>query len=372
MSPSLRARDIPALPFLTLLHVFFTLSSLFLRTYELLTNPETDLDHDELSSSSSTRSPARRELSSPPKHIGMVILAPSRPRHTSRGRTSATTWNAKEKSRVVECVLNLVELAAEEGVVELSVYERSGLLASAKDEIMAELLYLPLSPPASEPRTSSGFGTPGEELHEVDDRVGKAMGSSGGTDQVTTLTVFPSSNYHAGATDSASKTRRLTIHLIPPSASEVVATVTNNLVKTSVRAEDITPSMLDEGVRAALHFSRDPDLLIVHTLVEPVGWKSWLPRPAPELGGYPFWTLRISEIYHHPPPLPLLSLFKPLLHLARTSTLPFLRKLGKLVPSPPHIRNEMLDLYEGDGRIGREEWEGAMRAWRAVEQRLGR
>ena len=50
-----------------------------------------------------------------------------------------------------------------------------GLLASAKDEIMADLLYLPLSPPASEPRTSSGFGTPGEELHEVDDRVGKAM-----------------------------------------------------------------------------------------------------------------------------------------------------------------------------------------------------
>jgi hypothetical protein len=56
----------------------------------------------------------------------MVILAPRRSRHTSRGSNTTTTWNAKEKSRVVECVLNLVELAAEEGVVELSVYERSG------------------------------------------------------------------------------------------------------------------------------------------------------------------------------------------------------------------------------------------------------
>jgi hypothetical protein len=50
-----------------------------------------------------------------------------------------------------------------------------GLLASTKDEIMAELLYLPLSPPASEPRASSGVDTPGEELHEVDDSMGKVM-----------------------------------------------------------------------------------------------------------------------------------------------------------------------------------------------------
>jgi hypothetical protein len=75
---------------------------------------------------------------------------------------------------------------------------------------------------------------------------------------------------------------------------------------------------------------------------------------------------------HHPPPLPLIPTLAPLLHLARTSHLPFIRKLGRLGPPPASPRSELVDLYRGPGRVGLDEWEGAMRAWGAVEQRLGK
>lgn len=118
-----RIRDIPALPLFFLLHLIFTLSSLFLRVYELLTASDGDATADDLSATPSSL--ARRETS-PPKHVGMVILSPNTPSR-NRGRVEATRRPiAGERSRMVECVLNLVELAAEEGVKELSVYERTG------------------------------------------------------------------------------------------------------------------------------------------------------------------------------------------------------------------------------------------------------
>jgi hypothetical protein len=112
----LRLRDIPALPLLFLLHLIFTISSLFLRIYEVLTNAETDLDYDALSSSNT--SPTRRKESQPPKHVGMVLLTPT--------NLARRDWKAKDRARTVECVLNLVGLAAEQGVAELSLYEASG------------------------------------------------------------------------------------------------------------------------------------------------------------------------------------------------------------------------------------------------------
>ena len=46
----------------------------------------------------------------------------------------------------------------------------------------------------------------------------------------------------------------------------------------------------------SLGFTRDPDLLIVHPITPPSFFRAMLPRPPPELQGYPFWTLRITEI----------------------------------------------------------------------------
>lgn len=122
MSGRLRFRDIPALPFLFLLHLGFTLSSLFVRTYELLTNPETDLDHDELSTSGTGSPPRQAANSKPPKHVGLVIPTPK-----ARGQDGHSfKWSAETRARMVECVLNFVELASEEEVREVSVYEASG------------------------------------------------------------------------------------------------------------------------------------------------------------------------------------------------------------------------------------------------------
>lgn len=126
MAGRLRIRDLPALPFLLLLHLCFTLSSLFLRTYELLTNPETDLDYEDVSNGTPVdRRPASGNA---PKHVAMVILPPVA--HRRNGEASTTKWSRDERARVVECVLNLAELASEEEVPEVSIYEASGMFLS--------------------------------------------------------------------------------------------------------------------------------------------------------------------------------------------------------------------------------------------------
>jgi hypothetical protein len=68
IQPQMRVRDMPALLLLVLLHLAFTLSSLFLRVYEVLTNAETDLDLDDLSAAAA-RSPIRTPSRDPPKHV---------------------------------------------------------------------------------------------------------------------------------------------------------------------------------------------------------------------------------------------------------------------------------------------------------------
>ena len=45
-----------------------------------------------------------------------------------------------------------------------------------------------------------------------------------------------------------------------------------------------------------MHFAANPDLLLIHPLTPPPLYRALLPRPAPELGGYPFWALSITEI----------------------------------------------------------------------------
>jgi hypothetical protein len=46
----------------------------------------------------------------------------------------------------------------------------------------------------------------------------------------------------------------------------------------------------------AIGISMDPSILIIHHLIPPPFYRAILPRPAPELGGYPFWSLRLTEI----------------------------------------------------------------------------
>lgn len=128
----------------------------------------------------------------------------------------------------------------------------TGLLEAVKSDIMAELLYLPLSPPTSETRTSSGAHTPTERLNEVDHSTKRREDET--KQATTTLTVFSSTE-----TTSSSSPHRLTVHLLPPSSADVVATVTNGFLKASVKPDDISSSMLKDGIRgmpeSQLHLS---------------------------------------------------------------------------------------------------------------------
>ena len=111
----------------------------------------------------------------------------------------------------------------------------------------------------------------------------------------------------------------------------------------------------------------DPDLLILHPLAPLPTWRAFLPRPAPEIGGYPWWLLRVTEIYQlHPPNLPLgvPRFLAPVLLQARASRLPAVRKAARAVPLPLPQSEE--------GLLSRAVWEEALRAHAGVEQRLGR
>lgn len=116
---------------------------------------------------------------------------------------------------------------------------------------------------------------------------------------------------------------------------------------------------LDRAIKADLHLPSDPDLVIIHHLSVPGFFRGLLPRPAPELHGFPAWLLRITEIYAHPPRLPLQVPFVG--RLLHNSHLPILRKFGASFPSS-------LDV----GVLDPDEWEGAQMAWEAVDQRRGK
>ena len=88
----------------------------------------------------------------------------------------------------------------------------------------------------------------------------------------------------------------ITLHLLESSATDLVAEITRRYNDQDRPPENITQKSLDTDVRNALEFKDDPDLLIVHPIESPSFLRALLPRPPPELHGYPFWPLRITEI----------------------------------------------------------------------------
>ena len=211
------------------------------------------------------------------------------------------------------------------------------------------------------------------------------------------------------ASPDRAKTRQLGVHLLQPSVGEVYGRIASEYAARALRPGEITVDRIDHEIRCesppsstyllfvpissslpcpsshlpgfpfkaltteeaqlrTAHFPfPDPDLLILHPLAPLPTWRAFLPRPAPEIGGYPWWLLRVTEIYqHHPPDLPLgvPRFLAPVLLQARASRLPAVRKAARAVPLPLPQSEE--------GLFSRAEWEGALRAHAGVEQRLGR
>jgi hypothetical protein len=288
-------------PLLILLHVVFTLSSITLRVFQ-------------------TRSDSPRELTKPPpKHVAIILVDGGDPQLMA--------------ARFVESVRRAILWAAEWGVQDLSVWDTAGLGVRFHSAVTHSLLNLPPSPPSSSasPRASSDSGAPGH------------MG-----DETVASSVY---------VNSPTGPRRVEVHFLAPSATDTIARVTQRLAADGVR--NVDQAHLDAAIKADLHLPSDPDLLIIHDLSPPGFLRGLLPRPAPELHGFPAWLLRVTEIYAHPPRLPLQVPFVgKLLH---NSPLPILRKFGASFPSS-------LD----EGVLDSDAWEGAQAAWEAVDQRRGK
>ncbi|TXT05855.1 uncharacterized protein COLE_07175 [Cutaneotrichosporon oleaginosum] len=288
-------------PLLILLHVFFTLSSITLRVFQM-------------------RSDSPRELSKPPpNHVALILV--------DGGDTQLMA------ARYVESVRRAILWAAEWGVNHLSVWDTAGLGVRLHSAVTHSLLDLPPSPPSSSasPRTSSDSGALG---HLIDDTHASSV--------YVNLPTGP---------------HRVEVHFLAPSATDIITRVTRRLAADGVR--DIDQAQLDAAIKADLRLPSDPDLAIIHDLSPPGFLRGLLPRPAPEIHGFPPWLLRITEIYAHPPHLPLqLPFVGKLLH---NSPLPILRKFGASFPSS-------LD----EGVFDSDAWEGAQASWEAVDQRRGK
>ncbi|BEI89909.1 uncharacterized protein CcaverHIS019_0212710 [Cutaneotrichosporon cavernicola] len=288
-------------PLLILLHVVFTLSSITLRVFQ-------------------TRSDSPRELTKrPPSHVALILVDGGDPQLMA--------------VRFVESVRRAILWAAEWGVHDVSVWDTAGLGVRFHSAVTHSLLNLPPSPPSSSasPRTSSDAGVSG---HVGDDTVASSV-----------------------YVNSPTGPRRVEVHFLAPSATDTVTRVTRRLAADGVH--DIDQATLDAAIKADLRLPSDPELAIIHDLSPPGFLRGLLPRPAPELHGFPAWLLRITEIYAHPPRLPLQVPFVgKLLH---NSPLPILRKFGASFPSS-------LD----EGVLDSDEWEGAQAAWEGVDQRRGK
>ncbi|RSH90575.1 hypothetical protein EHS25_001180 [Saitozyma podzolica] len=290
LRPRLRLRDIPFLPLLLLLHVVFTLSSLLLRLYEALTTSST--------------LPPRTFV--PPKHVALSLPA-SVPVTTVRGRSRTETQSAAAVRRrkeleleraAVGSVLRAARWAVREGVETVSVHESSGVLYAAKERLRSELSIVPPSPSLSASTAPLGDSDPVEStgtqgLHEVPgDEEDTADGHG-----VFSITVFP----HHTPTSLSDSTdtlhdglRPLTLRILPPSSSDLVARITRDLVREGHKTSSITQEVLNARIEAAGY--TPPDILLIHPLTPQPFWRSLLPRPAPEIAGYPFWPLRVTEI----------------------------------------------------------------------------
>ncbi|WVQ64618.1 uncharacterized protein L199_002785 [Kwoniella botswanensis] len=344
-------------PLFILLHLSFIVSSILLRTYETFTSQST----------SSDQIPTEGQ-GTPPKHLAL-ILVPSK------------THRQDEKSALVKSILRGIERSGEWGVEELSIWDGHGLIQSVLPNLMKTLSLnitqhnhnkLPPSPPSTPPNEPTQDMTSDEYEEEMpvspspQRKQGKSLvretraglvSVPGLGDEVRSVTIYP----------GPSSNRSLKIHFLPPSASdEVIINLTKRYVERKKDVSEITVRNVDRDIKEQLHFTSGPDLLLIHHLSPPSIWKSYLPRSPPELWGYPFWSLRITEIYQYPSPLPLLHHLNPLILSFRSSSLPFLRKLGYSIALPVNINSD------GYGILHREEWNGAMEAWSKVEQRLGK
>ncbi|WVO12725.1 hypothetical protein L204_100333 [Cryptococcus depauperatus] len=323
------------IPLLVFLHVIFSLFSLSLRIFQAFTTPTSqtvDIEHVQ-----------------PPQHVGLVLV-PSNRRGEAR---------KKERDGLVESVKRTVEWASARGIKEISVWDGQGLIQSVLPTLIRTLATstnLPPSPPDS-PRLKPVQGSKAEAL--VENKAHKRqlsektlLGAG-----VTSITVW-------STVTEQQQTKELLVHLMPPSSTVLaIAGLAKSYAACHLPIQDANVSKVDEDMKKHLHFQNYPDLLIVHHLSPLSPWASLLPRRAPELWGYPFWALRITEIYQPSTPIPVLHHFTSFINIFRASSLPFLRKMGYKISAPPS---------PAESALSREEWDGAMRAWIKVEQRLGR
>ncbi|WVF66254.1 hypothetical protein IAT40_000994 [Kwoniella sp. CBS 6097] len=179
----------------------------------------------------------------------------------------------------------------------------------------------------------------------------------------------PSQTLVVGPSSPKSPSNQLTIHFLPPSGSSALLTdLTRTYASTKTPLSEIEVKKVDEDIREQMRFKNDPDIILIHQLCPPGFWSRILPRKAPELWGYPFWNLRITEVYQYPTPIPFPSPLRTLIQILRSSSLPSLRKLGYSVSLPASLHYDQT----GATVLDRIEWEGALDAWGKVEQRLGR
>lgn len=296
-------------PFLLALHILFTISSVLLRLFQ-------------------SSPPSLPELEKPaPEHIALILV----PGKGDRRETA---------ERYVESVRRGVQWAADWGTPVLSVWDGEGYGVRHHGAISASLLSLPPSPPSSDD---------GEyELRTVRGIRPDGTADMGESSVLETVYV-----------NTASGPKTVTVIFLPPSAGEVITRLTQRYAADGVPPDSVTESLLDNDIKAELGLPSDPDLVIVHHLTPPGFFRGLLPRPAPELHGFPAWSLRISEIYHHPPTLPFYVPFVG--SLLQNSPLAIFRKLGNVFPS----RDEA-------GVLNEQAWEGAQNAWERVEQRRGK
>ncbi|WWC57909.1 uncharacterized protein I303_100444 [Kwoniella dejecticola CBS 10117] len=348
-------------PFFILLHLIFVLSSLVLRTYETFT----------LASSLYTNATSDTEDGTPPKHLA-VILVPS------------NKYRKGERESLSESILRSVGWASRAGIGELSFWDGQGLIQSVLPSLLKQLQLnhnhqihddtrnLPPSPPSTPPNEptqdsedeSNGVGTPPSPSPRREGKTSRDLVQKLESVGTEVRTVYIRSGLDRGEVDRNGY-KGLKLHFLPPSSSEeVLVNLTRQYVERKKDVSEISVKSIDRDIRDQLHFTSDPDLLLIHHLSPSSTIQALLPRRPPELWGYPFWSLRITEIYQYPSPLPLLHHLNPLLHSLRSSSLPFLRKLGHAVSLPVKL--------DVNGVLDREEWDGAMRAWSKVEQRLGK